>query len=176
MGRRYFVTAANAGKILFLWEAATDFLVYSGKDKGNKPESTLFQKLQDPVELAHLTADAIMFHHVCSNLVMLAKSATLNKSVLDMNQHYLELKLFLQEIERDPEIAMNLDYTVFKSESRLYGPNKEVNHWLHNLYICTEQKVFTELPDKTTVYSLLVVGASAMHEKLSVYNYTESVT
>ena len=169
VGNRYFVTAANATKILFLCEAATDFLVYSGKDKGNKLECSVFQKLQDPVELAHLTADAIMFHHVYSNLVMLAKSTTLNKSVLDMNQHYLELKLFLQEIERDPEIAMNPDYMVFKSESRLYGTDKEVNHRLHNMYKCTEQKVFTELPDKTTVYSLLVVGASAMHEKLSVY-------
>lgn len=74
-----------------------------------------------------------MFHHVYSNLVMLVKSTTPNKSVLDMNQHYLELKLFLQEIERDPEIAMNPDYTVFKSESRLYGTDKGVNHRLHNM-------------------------------------------
>ncbi len=120
VGSRYFVTAANASKIIFLREAAIDFLNYSGKDKGNKLECSVFEKLQDQDELAHLTADAIMFHHVYSNLVMLAKSTVLNKR--------LELKLFLQELESDPGIAMSPDYMVFKSEPRLYGEDKKVNH------------------------------------------------
>ena len=33
VGSRYFVTASNAGKILFLREAALDFLWYTGKMK-----------------------------------------------------------------------------------------------------------------------------------------------
>jgi len=39
---------------------------------------------------AGLKADAIMFHHFYADLVMLAKSKELGKSVLDMGKHYLE--------------------------------------------------------------------------------------
>jgi len=44
------------------------------QEVGNKLEQSVFQKPQDPLELAHLKVDAIMFHHVYCNLVMLAKS------------------------------------------------------------------------------------------------------
>ena len=91
VGSRYFVTAANAGKVLFLREAAISFLIYTRKDKGNKLEQSVYEKLQDIDTLAQLKADAIMFHHIYSNLVMLAKSCDLDKNVFDMNQHYLEL-------------------------------------------------------------------------------------
>ena len=40
-GSRYFVTAANSGKVLFLWEAAIDFLSFIGKENGNKLEQTV---------------------------------------------------------------------------------------------------------------------------------------
>ena len=36
VGNRYFVTAANATKILFLREAAIEFLLFTGRDNGNK--------------------------------------------------------------------------------------------------------------------------------------------
>ena len=65
----------------------------------------MFQKLQDKEELANLRVDALMFHHVYSNLVMLAKSNELGKNVLDMNTH---LKMFLEAleaVEEDPKIA-----------------------------------------------------------------------
>ena len=52
---------------------------------------------------------------------MLSKSNDLNKSALNMNQHYLELKMFLQEVENHPEVVMDKDYKVFRSEDRLYG-------------------------------------------------------
>lgn len=94
VGSRYFVTACNAGKILFLREAAVDFLQYSGKSVGNKLEQVVFKKLQDPDELSQLKADALMFHPIYSNLVMLTKSNNLEKSAFDMNEHYLELRLF----------------------------------------------------------------------------------
>ncbi len=68
VGSRYFVTAANSGKVLFLRQAAIDFLSFTGKEKGNRLEQTVSEKLHVPAELAHLKADAIMFHHIYSNL------------------------------------------------------------------------------------------------------------
>ena len=53
-----------------------------------------------------------MFYHVYAKLVSLSKSNELKKSVLDKNIHYLELQNFLQEIEHQPEIALNKDYVV----------------------------------------------------------------
>ncbi len=47
----------------------------------------------------------------------LAKSNELSKSALDMNKHYLELKLFLGE---NPQTIFNKDFKVFYSESRIY--------------------------------------------------------
>lgn len=156
---RYFVTAANAGKVLFLREAAISFLKYTGKDKGNKLEQSVFENLQDSHALAHLKADAIMFHHVYCNLVMLAKSNYLSKNVLDMNQHYLVLQVFLDTVELDPAIAMNKCFMVFVSEQRLYGSVAEVNHRLHALYSLVEKKIFTEdESDKCILYPLLASG------------------
>ena len=170
VGSRYFVTAANSGKILVLREAAISFLKYAGKEKGNKLEQSVFQKLQDPLELAHLKADATMFHHVYCNLVMLGKSCHLNKNVLDMNQHYLELKMFLLEVEHDPETAMNRDHEVFTSERRHYGKDKKVNHRLHPSYKTIEEAVFTrDGTDECLLYPLLASGATSMKEKLFSY-------
>ena len=47
IGSRYFVTAANAGKICFLQVSAISFLRYIGRDKGNKLEQSVFEKLHD---------------------------------------------------------------------------------------------------------------------------------
>ena len=44
VGSRYFVTAANAGKVFFLREAAISFLKCTGKEKGNKLKQSVFQK------------------------------------------------------------------------------------------------------------------------------------
>ena len=40
-----------------------------------------------------------------------------------MNQHYHELKIYLQEIEHHPELVIEKDYVVFRSEKELYGGN-----------------------------------------------------
>lgn len=170
VGSRYFVTAANAGKILFLKDAAISFLKYVGKEKGNKLEQSVFQKLQDPLELTHLKADAILFHHVYSNLVMLAKSKVLNKNVLDMNKHYLELKTFLSEAGSNPEMTMDRNVQVFLSEERLYGNDKKGNHRLHFGYQFIEDIVFSsEEIGEDLLYPLLASGTSRMNEKLSSY-------
>ena len=92
VGSRYFVTATNACKIVFLKDAAIDFLKFTGKDSGNRLERDVFTKLQDPIELAHLKADSLMYYHVYGDLYMLSKSNDLGSTVLSMNQHYLELQ------------------------------------------------------------------------------------
>ena len=170
IGNRYFVTAANAGKILFLRDAALKFLSYCGKSVGNKLEQDVHQKLQDPNLLSQLKADALMFHHVYCNLVMLAKSKDLDKSAFEMRHHYLELRIFLEEIERNPPTALIKDFKVFSSEERLYSQDKKFNHRLHSLYKFIEEVIFlVEESDVSLLYPLLVTGASAMREKLCTY-------
>ena len=70
----------------------TQLWLYTNKGDGNKLEKDVYQKLQDPDMLSQLKADAFMFHHVYSNLVMLAKSSDLNKSAFDVRCNYLELR------------------------------------------------------------------------------------
>ena len=145
IGSRYFVTAANAGKILYLKEAAIEFLKYTGRENGNRLEKDVAIKLQDCNELAALKADAFMFFRVYADLVTLTKSKELEKSTFDMNTHYFELQLFLQELEKNPEIIMNQHHRVYTSEDRLYGDEK-VNHRCHvkskcihnDLFVCDE--------------------------------------
>ena len=171
VGNRYFVTAANANKILFLKDAAIDFLDYSGKSIGNKLEKDVYAKLHDESEIIQLRVDALMFYHVYADLVMLSKSTELKKSVLDMNEHYLELKTFLQEIEQDPAIVLNKDHVVFKSAlNTLYGENAKVNHRLHTKVIPVHEKLFDMKDcDTSVLYPMLVAGAAKMKEKLCMY-------
>ena len=140
VGNRYFVTAANAGKVFFLKEAAKHFIEYTGKD--NRLEKELYRKLQDAEELALLKADALMFFHIYADLVMLAKSSVLEKSVVDMSTHYLELKMFLKELSAHPEVAMDHSYHAFRSESRLYMDNIKTNHRLHSKSVLIHQNLF----------------------------------
>ena len=140
------------------------------RENGNKLECSVFQKLQDPLELAHLKADAIMFHHVYCDLVMLAKSTSLNKNVLDMNKHYLELQTFLSEVECYPEAAMDRNHQVFPSEKRLYGKDKNINHCLHPPYEPIEEVVFScNETDGLFLQPLLRSGAASMNAKLLSY-------
>ena len=111
-----------------------------------------------------------MFHHVYSNLVMLAKSSDLNKCTFDMKKHYLELRLFLEEVEHNPETALNKEFKVFPSEEQLYGNNKAVNHRLHPMYEPVENRLFTKDDwDDTLLYPLLTAGVAEMKEKLCTY-------
>lgn len=69
VGSRYFVSAANAVKILFLKDAAMEFLKFTGKDTaGNKLEQEVFRKLQDSEELTYLKADSLMYYHIYADL------------------------------------------------------------------------------------------------------------
>ena len=171
VGSRYFVTAANAAKIFFLKEAAVEYLRYNSKDAGNKLEQEVFKKLSDPEQLAMLKCDALMYYHVYADLVMLSKSTDLNKSALDMNIHYLELKSWLQEIEQYPEVVMEKSYRVFQSESdTLYGSNKKLNHRLHKISLAVHERLLqTNENEASLLYPLLMAGAVKMKEKLCTY-------
>ena len=92
-------------KIFFLKDAAIEFLKFTGKDSESKLEREIFTKLQDSIELAHLKADSLMYYHVYGDVYMLSKSNDLGLSVLSMNQHYLELQIFLSEVESNPNIV-----------------------------------------------------------------------
>ena len=88
VGSRYFVSANNAAKIYFLADSALAFLRYTGKDHGNKLEIEVFAKLENAQEMAQLRVDALLYYHVYADLMMLSKSKTLGKCVMDMNVHY----------------------------------------------------------------------------------------
>lgn len=170
VGSRYFVSAANACKILFLRNAALEYLKYTGKDVGNKLERDVFLKLQDPVELSHLAADSLMYYHVYGDLYMLSKSTELGLSVYSMNQHYLELQIYLSEIVKCPNVVFKQEYQVFPSEKRIYNPESEVNHRLKSLvvYKALFNYVMSAV-DNSNLLTLLVKGSTAMNEKLSTY-------
>lgn len=55
----------------------------------------------------------------------MVKSKELQKSVWDMNVHYLELLNFLQEVQHHPERIMDKTTPVFTSEKRLYTATGE---------------------------------------------------
>ena len=98
VGSRYFVSAANGCRILFLKNAAVEFFRYTGKNSGNKLEQEVFHKLHNSNELCHLIIDSLMYYHIYADLFMLSKSTDLDLSAFDMNKHYFELQVFLTEV------------------------------------------------------------------------------
>ena len=169
VGNRYFVTAANAAKILFLKDAAIHFLTYTGKDSGNKLERDLLGKLLSEVEIAHLRIDGMMYYHVYADLVTLSKSNELKKSAFDMNLHYLELQTYLNEVEHHPDVVMDPSYHVFRSEFRLYE-ECSTNHRVHAISKNVYKNLFEISDCDCAVLSpLIVTGAVKMREKLCAY-------
>ena len=166
IGSRYFVTASNASKVLFLKDAALEFLKFTGKDTGNKLERDLYNKLLDHNEISQLRVDGLMYYHVYADLVMLSKSCDLAKSAFDMNQHYLELQMYLQEIEHHPDIVLERNHHVFVSEKALHGDNPKLNH-RHHSKSYVYKRVFET--DCESVFPLLTSGARKMREKLQKY-------
>jgi len=176
IGNRYFVTASNAAKIVFLKDAAAEFLKFTGRDSGNKLERDVYSKLNDCSELDALKADGLMFFHVYADLVTLAKSSELKKSALDMNAHYVEIKEYLRVLETNPDVIMDQNYKVFKSEERLYGNEKKVNHRCHNKSKCVHNQLFaSDMWDRDLLYPIVADGAVAMSSKI-VYLCTKPAT
>ena len=107
-----------------------------------------------------------MFYFVYADLVTLAKSRELNKSIHDMSKHYLELKVFLDEVEKHPEVTRDREYTVFSSEPRLYGASKKTHRHKHEpVWDCLlDADNFNDI-----LLSKLSTGAAAMKLKLMDY-------
>ena len=163
VGSRYFVTAVNASKALFLATAAVEYL--KSFTAGNRLERDLLVQLQDPDLLAQLKTDAIMFYFVYADLTNLAKNKCLNKSAYSMGQHYLELKVYLEEIEKYPEIAFDKEHVVFPSEERLYSDPKVC--WNRDRPVWN--RLFLKDDFDSTVLLKLSAGATAMRAKLEEY-------
>ena len=75
--------------------------------------------------LTNVKVDGLLFYHVYSDLTTLVKSRKLDKSLLDMNVHYLELLNFLQELKLHSACIMNRSKPVFVSESRYMDREKK---------------------------------------------------
>ena len=171
VGSHYFVSAANAVRIIFLKEAALHFLKYTVKiETGNKLESSVKEKLADPTVIACLKADSFMYYHAYADLVMLSKSTELDQSAFDMNAHYLELQIWLDEIQRNSSAIFNKQYRVFQSEEQLNGDNKKVNHRYHAKSKCLYDHLFAASTDgEDILLQSLVQGALKMKGKLCTY-------
>ena len=168
VGSRYFVSAANACKVLYLRTAAIEYLKFTGKDAGNKLERDVLLKLQHSVELSHLKADSLMYYHIYGDLYMLSKSKELGLSAYSMNQQYLELQLYLSEVIKDPDVVFERNYPVFPSERRIYGTNNKLNHRLKSPVVY--DALFEDVKvDASYLQALLVKGATTMQEKLCSY-------
>lgn len=168
VGSRYFVSASNACKIMYLRHAAIDYLKYTGKDAGNKLEREVLLKLQNTDELSHLIIDGLMYYHIYGDLYMLSKSKELGLSAFSMNCHYLELYTYLSEVMRDPDIVFKQDYHVFTSENRLYESDSKVNHRFNSSFVYDVLFHNGEV-EMTYLCTLIVKGATAMKEKLCSY-------
>ena len=73
-----------------------------------------------------------MFYFVYADLVTLAKSNELEKSAYGMRIHYLELQVFLEEVEKHPKITSETYRRVLTSEPRLNSSSVKTNHRLKN--------------------------------------------
>ena len=58
----------------------------------------MFSNLKDTVTNCNVTMYGLFFYHLYSDLTTLVKSNKLNKSVMDMNVHYLELHTFWKKL------------------------------------------------------------------------------
>lgn len=174
IGSRYFVTASNAARAFYLVPTAVEYIEELKCIKElNRLEKEVHKKLTNPSELAQLKLDGLFFYHVYADLMMLVKSTDLDKSVLDMNTHYLELKMSLQELSRHPEQALDPDYKVFPSETRLYaqsGKYLKLNHRKNTeASVVYERLLTSDTWDTTLLLPRVAAAASAMVEKLAAY-------
>ena len=171
VGSPYYVTSYNAGQIFCLSGAIKEFLAQEQMLKAlNKLEKEVQQKMGQSDILAQLKLDGLLFDHLYSDLMMLVKSKALDKSVLDMNVHYLGLKGFLEDLTQHPQQIRNPNYQVFPSEPRLYGDSPITNHRLHPRYTSVQRRLYQpDLFDTLELYLLVQQAAEAMMEKLINY-------
>lgn len=88
---------------------------------------------------------------------------------MDMNQHYLELKIFLCEVQTNADCVLDPTHRVFKSEKRLYTDLK-TNHRLRPCMVTITYCLFT-VPENevTALRETVIAGARGMLDKLCSY-------
>ena len=169
VGSRYFVTAHNATKILYLKEAALAYLEYFKK---NRLENEVYAKLKNPAVMAGLKADGLMFIHIYADLTCLAKSKELKKNVRAMGIHYLELDGFLENLDDCPRMVYDKSLKVFGSEPMLYCSGK-LNHRCHAENISIYSHLLQPDTDNPSMDEMVLEkikhGASQMRAKLKSY-------
>lgn len=171
VGSRYYVTAYNAGRLFYLAPAIIQFLHEQKVMKSlNQLEVEVEQKLQSERIKAELKVDGLFFDKVYADLMMLVKSTELDKSVLDMSTHYLELQVFLEELSHHPEELMNPEYHVFQSEPQLYGRSSKTNHRVHKSYKEIRRRLYqSDSFDEKELYPRIQEASKAMVNKLTDY-------
>ena len=171
VGSRYYVTSYNAGCIYFLCTAMVAFLNEQQLIKSlNLLELSCLEKLQDPVLIANLRLEGLLFDKVYSDLMTLVKSKVLNKSTLDMNVHYEELLAFLVLLTSEPKVLLDSEVRVFKSEPQLYSlsSSSKTNHRLNKKYIPVRKSLHEDLDD-SIILPMICAAANAMSLKLQSY-------
>lgn len=84
-----------------------------------------------------------------------------------MNAHYLELQIFLRDLQHHPEAIMNKELRVFISEESLYGDNEKLNYRCRAKWQPVFARLFSvDKWDSTLLYPLITAGAE---KKLSTY-------
>ena len=171
IGSRYYVTSRNAGCIYFLRSAMITFLHEKQLFKSlNRLESTCLRKLKDPVIVATLKLEGLMFDKVYADLMILVKSTKLNKSSLDMNIHYEELLAHLESLSVNPESILDSEVLIFKSERSLYSDASKLNHRLTKAYVPVREKLYeSHDSDEPILFPLVLAVSTAMHSKLQSY-------
>lgn len=171
VGSRYYVTSCNAGRLYFLQKAMVTFLNEQKLIKSlNRLELCCFRKLHDPILLANLRLEGLIFDKVYADLMMLVKSTVLNKSTLDMNTHYKELLKFLENVITNPSALLDSETQVFKSEPLLYSKSKKLNHRLIENYGPVRNELQqTQDSDQFLLFPMVIAASKAMHSKLKTY-------
>ena len=171
VGSRYYTTARNSGRLYFLLPAINSFLVQLKMLKSlNRLEKEVLTSIENDTMIAHLKLAGLMFDHIYADLMMLIKSKVLDKRVLDMNQHYIELKCFLQQLSKHPEEIMNPDLQTFPSEHRLYGESPKPITALKKNYTAVRKRLFTcDDFDGKELYPRVAAAAKSMLDKLVTY-------
>ena len=172
VGNRYFVTTHNAGKVLFIAPTAIKYLTELKSMKQlNALESEVLMRLQDPFEIAELQLQGLLFSNIYADLMCLLKSTKLNKKLLDMNYHYLELQRFLEKIHTAPRLLLDCSLKCFPSEVALHGSDPTLNHRLHKRSLILHERLHKVPEDhiNAILTPLIKAVSNEMLQKLLQY-------
>ena len=100
--------------------------------------------------------------------MMLLKSNELSKKLLDMNQHYLELVKYLEEIAQHPELILDPAHQVFLLEPRLYDDSK-TNHRNHPNHVPVRTRLYKKDNFDQLALDLVKSAAASMAKKMCSY-------